>query len=79
MQQIIAIIFAATINIGTETTVFGFIVQTCAQFEIFENRLRNLISRKTSVYKNQSSSLNKDKITLSECIRYHLRIYKSVI
>ncbi|KYN07120.1 Odorant receptor 46a, isoform A [Cyphomyrmex costatus] len=76
-HQIITLIFATLINVGTETLVFGLILQTCAQFEIFENRLHKLIINKTVKYLGRASSLlNEDKTELSECIRHHLSIYK---
>ncbi|XP_018406209.1 PREDICTED: odorant receptor 46a-like [Cyphomyrmex costatus] len=77
IHQIVTLIFATIINVGTETLVFGLILQTCAQFEIFESRLHKLIINKTNKYLGRANSLlNKDKTELSECIRHQLSIYK---
>ncbi|XP_018372533.1 PREDICTED: uncharacterized protein LOC108767274 [Trachymyrmex cornetzi] len=77
IQQVIAMIAGTIINIGTETLVFGLILETCAQFEIFENRLHKLINNKTVKYlENTFCSLNEDKTGISKCIRHHLSIYK---
>ncbi|KAL0112609.1 hypothetical protein PUN28_012118 [Cardiocondyla obscurior] len=84
MQQIITVIFCTIINVGTETLVFGLFLQTCAQFEIFESRLRKMIfdKAKKSVkneikYPNHSSfSLNKNKTIISKYVDHHLKIYK---
>ncbi|KYN07119.1 Odorant receptor 46a, isoform A, partial [Cyphomyrmex costatus] len=77
IQQVIAIIVGTIINVGTETLVFGLILQTCAQLEIFESRLHKLIINKTVKYLEHAlCSLNESKIEISECIRHHLSIYK---
>ncbi|XP_011705250.1 PREDICTED: putative odorant receptor 71a, partial [Wasmannia auropunctata] len=77
IHQIITLIFAAIINVGTETLVFGLFIQTCAQLEIFENRLHKFIINKTVKYLGHTfSSSNKDKIGISEYIHHHLSIYK---
>lgn len=84
IQQIITVIFVTIINVGTETLVFGFFLQTCAQFEIFESRLHKLVTNKTSkLMKNKdtylehsSPSSNKEKAIISQYIHHHLRIYK---
>jgi len=80
IQQIITIIFATIINVGTETLVFGFILQTCAQIEIFQNRLHKLIISKTATrMKHSLASSNTRSSLLSEYIRHHLGIYELVI
>ncbi|XP_036149725.1 uncharacterized protein LOC105830620 [Monomorium pharaonis] len=77
IYQIITVIFSAMINTGTDTLVVGLLLQTCAQFEIFESRLHKLIISKTIKYLGHAfSSSNQDKIGISECIRHHLNIYK---
>ncbi|KAF3054600.1 Odorant receptor 028 [Nylanderia fulva] len=75
IQQIVTVVFVTIINVGTETLVFGLFLQTCAQFEIFENRLRILISNKIAKYLKPVSS-NKGKAIISEYIHHHLSIYK---
>ncbi|XP_012059521.1 PREDICTED: putative odorant receptor 71a [Atta cephalotes] len=77
IHQMVTTIFATMINVGTETLVFGLILQTCAQFEILENRLHKLIINKTVKYLEHASCLlNENKADLSECICHHLSIYK---
>ncbi|XP_072762246.1 odorant receptor 10-like [Anoplolepis gracilipes] len=75
IQQIVTVIFVTIVNVGTETLVFGLFLQTCAQFEIFENRLHKLISNKIAKYLKPASS-NKGKTIISEYIHHHLSIYK---
>ncbi|XP_072762545.1 uncharacterized protein [Anoplolepis gracilipes] len=75
IQQIVTLVFATIINVGTETLVFGLCLQTCAQFEIFENRLHKLISNKIAKYLKPASSTKK-KTIISEYIHHHLSIYK---
>ncbi|KAL0112582.1 hypothetical protein PUN28_012114 [Cardiocondyla obscurior] len=75
-HQMITLAFAATIDVGTETIVFGLFIQTCAQLEIFEDRLRKLIINKTSKYLGRTCSLKKEKTNISDYIHYHLSIYK---
>ncbi|CAL1679068.1 unnamed protein product [Lasius platythorax] len=80
IQQIITAIFAAIINIGTETLFFGLSLQTCAQFEIYESRLRKLVTSKIASYmKHFPASPNNGKVVISEYIHHHLCIYKSVV
>lgn len=84
VQQIITVIFVTIINVGTETLVFGLFLQTCAQFEIFESRLRKLVFNKTNkLMKNKirylehsSPSPNKGKAIISKYVYHHLKIYK---
>ncbi|XP_072762548.1 odorant receptor 10-like [Anoplolepis gracilipes] len=77
IQQIMAVIFASVTNIGMETLVFGLILQTCAQFEIFESRLCKLVADKTTKCLEYSSDVpSKKRLTISEYIRHHLIIYK---
>lgn len=80
VQQIMSVIFVTIINIATETLVFGFFLQTCAQLEIFESRLRKLVISKTVRYPGYFSSSEKGEATsdISEYIRHHLTIYKLV-
>ncbi|XP_071562578.1 odorant receptor 46a-like [Temnothorax nylanderi] len=83
IQQIITVIFCTIINVGTETLVFGLFLQTCAQFEIFESRLRKLVMNKTNkLMKTEvryqeylSPSSNKEEM-ISKYIYHHLEIYK---
>ncbi|XP_011706916.1 PREDICTED: putative odorant receptor 71a [Wasmannia auropunctata] len=80
IQQTVTMIFATIINVGTETLVFGLFLQTCAQLEIFENRLHKLVTNKTTKYIEHSlassSASENNNVMISEHIRHHLSIYK---
>ncbi|XP_011869115.1 PREDICTED: odorant receptor 46a, isoform A-like [Vollenhovia emeryi] len=84
IQQIITVIFVTIINVGTETLVFGLFLQTCAQFEIFESRLRKLVNYKTNklmkievrYLEHSSPPPNKEKAIISKYVHHHLKIYK---
>ncbi|XP_077282444.1 odorant receptor 46a-like isoform X2 [Temnothorax americanus] len=77
IHQIVSLLFATMISIGTDTLIFGLFLQTCAQLEIFEYRLHKLIINKTVRYlKHGLSSSNKNKMKISECIHHHLSIYE---
>lgn len=78
IQQIVTVIFATFINIGTETLVFGLFLQTCAQFEIFECRLHKLVTDKIKFTEQFPTLSNKKKIKISDYIHHHLSIYKLV-
>ncbi|EFN79919.1 Odorant receptor 46a, isoform A [Harpegnathos saltator] len=81
-QQIISVIFDTIINVGTETLVFGLILQTCAQLEIFERRLHKLVIGRTTGkaageqpgWSSADPPLHEEMI--SGYIRHHLRIYE---
>ncbi|XP_025266802.1 uncharacterized protein LOC112638784 isoform X2 [Camponotus floridanus] len=77
IQQIVSIIFGAIINVGTETLIFGLSLQTCAQFEIYELRLRKLVTSKITNYLNHLPASSKiRKVAISEYIHHHLCIYR---
>lgn len=77
IHQIVTLIFATMINVGTDTIIFGLLLQACAQLEIFESRLHKLmINRSIRYLEHAFSSPNKDKMKISECVRHHLSIYK---
>ncbi|XP_028049513.1 odorant receptor 13a [Monomorium pharaonis] len=78
IQVIVAITVATVINVATETTVLGFCLQVCAQFEILKHRLQRIVkdrkeemSLKRSLY-NASHKMN----TLSKHICHHLCIIR---
>ncbi|KAL0112569.1 hypothetical protein PUN28_012111 [Cardiocondyla obscurior] len=77
IHQMITLIFACIINVGTETLVPGLFLQTCAQLEILENRIQKLIINKTVKYlRHTLATPNKDEMEISDCIHHHLSIYK---
>ncbi|EFN73259.1 hypothetical protein EAG_11419, partial [Camponotus floridanus] len=77
IQQIVSTIFGAIINVGTETLIFGLSLQTCAQFEIYEIRLRKLVTSKITNYLNHLPASSKiRKVAISEYIHHHLCIYR---
>ncbi|XP_077282454.1 odorant receptor 46a-like isoform X2 [Temnothorax americanus] len=62
---------------GTDALILGLSLQTCAQLEIFENRLHKFIINKTVRDLGHTlSTSNKDEVGISECVDYHLSIYK---
>ncbi|XP_014485792.1 PREDICTED: odorant receptor Or1-like [Dinoponera quadriceps] len=77
IYQLITIFLAGLINVGTETVVFGFILQTCAQLDILKSRLnKSVIKRIAGYQKNRPRSGTSGKqATISELILYHLSIY----
>jgi hypothetical protein len=80
VQQIVSVIFATIINVATETLISGLILQTCAQIEIFQNRLQKLIISKTITHmKHSLASSNTRSSLFSEYIRHHLGIYELVM
>ncbi|XP_029178805.1 odorant receptor Or1-like isoform X2 [Nylanderia fulva] len=77
IQQIITLIFATIINVGTETLIFGLFLQTCAQFDIFESRLQLAINKTARSRKDFSCiSSEKEGTPISRYIHHHLIIYK---
>ncbi|CAL1679396.1 unnamed protein product [Lasius platythorax] len=76
IQQIITLIFATIINVGTETLIFGLFLQTCVQLEIFECRLQLAINKTARCREYLScTSLNKEETIISGYVRHHLSIY----
>ncbi|XP_032667629.1 odorant receptor 46a-like isoform X2 [Odontomachus brunneus] len=82
IQQMITMFLATVINVATETLIFGMLLQTCAQLEIFERRLHKLVVNKTDrlVGKHHKSfpdtSTSHKEEMISGHIRHHLIIYK---
>ncbi|XP_025156405.1 odorant receptor 46a isoform X1 [Harpegnathos saltator] len=83
IQQMISLVFATIISVGTETVVCGLFLQTCAQLEIFERRLHKLVIGRT-VEKAANGQRGwysadpqlHDKRMISGNIRHHLGIYE---
>ncbi|EFN79923.1 Odorant receptor 46a, isoform A [Harpegnathos saltator] len=77
IQQIMSVIFATVVNVGTETLIFGFFLQTCAQLEILGSRLRKFVASSTTRRhrKDVPPSTNAAKSMISQQIRHHLSIY----
>ncbi|XP_019887005.1 odorant receptor 42b isoform X2 [Ooceraea biroi] len=77
IHQIITLIFATIINVGTETLIFGLFLQTCVQLEIFESRLHKLIINKTAGYREYFSRASSDgkETIIAGYIRHHLSIF----
>ncbi|EFN79924.1 Odorant receptor 46a, isoform A [Harpegnathos saltator] len=78
IHQIVTLFFATFMNVGTETLVFGFILQTCAQLDILTSRLNKIVDRGAVGYRmNRPLALSKNQQTvISEHIHHHLIIYK---
>ncbi|XP_032667625.1 uncharacterized protein LOC116842470 isoform X3 [Odontomachus brunneus] len=89
IQQIVTLVFATIINVGMETLICGMILQTCAQIEIFEERLQKMINNRRVRSVNQQNSgdpecsstapTNHQEEIISAHIRHHLIIYELVI
>ncbi|XP_014485793.1 PREDICTED: uncharacterized protein LOC106750171 [Dinoponera quadriceps] len=78
MYQLIAIFLGALVNVGTETMIFGLILQTCAQLDILKSRLNKSVIKTITGYqeKRSLSRTSKKRVTISELIRHHLSIYR---
>ncbi|XP_019698833.1 odorant receptor 46a-like isoform X1 [Harpegnathos saltator] len=75
VMQIVSVIFTTIINVGTETLVFGFFLQTCAQFEILESRLQKLVIGRTRSQLKKYTS-HKTETAISKHVHHHLRIFE---
>ncbi|XP_072743943.1 odorant receptor 46a-like [Anoplolepis gracilipes] len=76
IHQIVALIFASFINVGTDTLIFGLFLQTCVQFEIFECRLQLAINKTARCQKYFSpTSSDNGRTMISRYVGHHLRIY----
>lgn len=80
LQEIAAMIIATIVNIATETTILGFCLQTCAQFEILKHRLEMMAKSREKEIFPKSSLNNASRKTgkLSEHISHHLCIIRFV-
>lgn len=79
LHQAIAVTIAAFGNHATETLVSGFMLQICAQFEILEERFRQLPKILNKMRTNQKSEieiLSTEKKLMTRLIRHHLRIFE---
>ncbi|XP_011700218.1 PREDICTED: uncharacterized protein LOC105457310 [Wasmannia auropunctata] len=75
-QEIAAVLIAVVVNIATETTILGFCLQTCAQFEILKHRLQKMAKEKLDEKERTwilNNTLNKTS-RLSEHVSHHLCI-----
>lgn len=80
IHQLVSVFLATFINVGAETLVFGFILQTCTQLEIFGIRLHKNVANGTKRSENPSSvSSSKEDESFADCIRHHLSIYRLII
>ncbi|XP_032667809.1 odorant receptor 4-like [Odontomachus brunneus] len=76
VHQMVAIILATIVNVATETLVFGFFLQTCAQLDILGSRFRKLKTNNATYHqKDISPSSNAKKSIISQHIRHHISIY----
>lgn len=80
IQEIAGVTIATVVNVATETTVLGFSLQVCAQFEILKHRLQRMMensnekmSPKNSL-NNGSHKINK----LATHIFHHVCIIRFV-
>jgi len=77
-QESIGVILGTIINVATETSVLGFCLQTCAQFEILKYRLQTMVNptERTLEY-FPTHTLDKTN-RLSKHVRHHLIIIRFV-
>lgn len=77
LQEIIAVLIGTVLNIATETTLFGFCMQICAQLEILKHRLQKIASEEKEISTKLYNTSNKTN-RLSEHIVHHLCIIRFV-
>lgn len=80
LQEMLALLLGTLVNIATETLVFGFCLQTCAQLEILTYRLYKMILSSETEGGRESLSKNTFNKTnrLSRHIYHHLCIIRLV-
>ncbi|CAL1679073.1 unnamed protein product [Lasius platythorax] len=77
IQELVALIFATIVNVATETTVLGFCLQICAQFEILEHRLQRMAKeKKKETFRISLNDASNETGRLSEHILHHLCIIR---
>ncbi|KAF3054602.1 Odorant receptor 023 [Nylanderia fulva] len=83
IQELVALIFCTIINVATVTTVLGFCLQICAQFEILKHRLHRMVKKAEQTSRislndvsNVTGSLMTRSPTISEHISHHLCIIR---
>ncbi|XP_012540698.1 odorant receptor Or2 [Monomorium pharaonis] len=76
LQVVAALMLAIFVNIGSETTILGFCLQTCAQFEILKHRLQRMMkNNKNNPMSSLNNALNRTS-RISEHVFYHLCIIR---
>lgn len=81
LQEIVGVsLIALIVNVATETTILGFCLQICAQFEILKHRLRRIIehNKREDTPKSSLNSTSNKTSKLSEHISFHLCIIRFV-
>ncbi|CAL1679071.1 unnamed protein product [Lasius platythorax] len=77
IQECVTIIFASIVNVATETTILGFCLQICAQFEILEHRLQRMAKeKKKETFRISLNDASNETGKLSEHILHHLCIIR---
>ncbi|XP_058795454.1 odorant receptor 4-like [Phymastichus coffea] len=79
LHQAVAVTIAALGNGATEVLVSGFMIQICAQFEILEERFRQLpqtLNKMKENHESESIILSAEKILMIRLIKHHLRIFE---
>ncbi|XP_032667639.1 odorant receptor 4-like [Odontomachus brunneus] len=79
-EIVLTMCFSTVINVGMATLIFGMVLQTCAQLEIFEKRVHKLIINRTTKLVGKKSSPDTSTIHKEEMISgyicHHFIIYK---
>lgn len=72
----LALIFGTIVNVATETLVFGFCLQACAQFEILTHRLHKMT--RLSGQEEARKSPSKDTSSRASRLSRHIFIITCV-
>ncbi|XP_063977347.1 uncharacterized protein LOC135162626 [Diachasmimorpha longicaudata] len=80
-QQLISVFFAANLNIGFDTIIFGILIQICTQFNMLKCRLRMMIEEfdaKQIMMKSVGDPmiLRTYEKYMSDYIKYHIAIFR---
>ncbi|XP_011330269.2 odorant receptor 46a isoform X2 [Ooceraea biroi] len=78
LQENIGMIMGTFINVATETSIMGFCLQMCAQFEILKHRLQRMVNPTEEIPEHFQAHMPKKTSRLSEHICHHLVIIRNV-
>ncbi|EZA59461.1 hypothetical protein X777_00304 [Ooceraea biroi] len=78
LQENIGMIMGTFINVATETSIMGFCLQMCAQFEILKHRLQRMVNPTEEIPEHFQAHMPKKTSRLSKHICHHLVIIRNV-
>jgi len=78
LQETIGLILGTIINVATETSVLGFCLQICAQFEILKHRLQRMVNSTEEILEYFPNHTPDKTNRLSEHVCHHLIIIRFV-